>query len=115
MSRNPDGTFSSLAAPLSNACLPPTDLTIAQFILDTAHPLRPIRQADSPWFIEDETGRGVGYEEVRARTWGLANAIRGRWTDIGELTWHSMVLFLPQRISLSFQLRTMSVSVPEVV
>jgi hypothetical protein len=111
MSRNPDGTFSSLVAPLSGACSPPTDLTIAQFILDTTHPLRPIREADSPWFIEDETGRGVGYEEVRTRTWGLANAIRGRWADIGELAWHSLILFCTHHILLYFQLKMMSVGV----
>ncbi|KAG9123509.1 isoleucine-tRNA ligase, partial [Ceratobasidium sp. 392] len=84
MSRNPDGTFSSLVASLDEASSPPTDSTVAQFILDSTHPLRPIRDVNSPWFIEDETGRGVGYEEVRARTWGLANAIRRRWPDIVE-------------------------------
>ncbi|QRV82003.1 AMP binding enzyme [Ceratobasidium sp. AG-Ba] len=84
MSQNPDGTFSSLAPPLDQACSPPTDLTVAQFMLDATHPLRPSRDTSSPWFIEDETGRGVGYEEVRARTWGLANAVRGRWPDIVE-------------------------------
>ncbi|KAG8743208.1 hypothetical protein FRC10_000279 [Ceratobasidium sp. 414] len=84
MSRNPDGTFSSLVAPLNEACSPPTDLTIPQFILDSTHPLRPIRDADSPWLIEDGTGRGVGYEEVRARTWGLANAVKRRWPNIVE-------------------------------
>ncbi|KAG8693856.1 hypothetical protein FRC08_008842, partial [Ceratobasidium sp. 394] len=84
MSRNPDGTFSSLVAPLNEACSPPTDLTIPQFILDSAHPLRPIRDANSPWLIEDETGRGASFEEVRARTWGLANAMRRRWPNIVE-------------------------------
>ncbi|QRW10785.1 AMP binding enzyme [Ceratobasidium sp. AG-Ba] len=84
MSRNPDGTFSSLAPPLSQIYSPPTDLSIAQFILDITHPLRPIRDANSPWFIEDETGRGIGYEEVRARTWGLANATRYHWPDAVE-------------------------------
>ncbi|QRV82002.1 AMP binding enzyme [Ceratobasidium sp. AG-Ba] len=85
MSRNPDGTFSSLAPPLSQIYSPPTDLSIAQFILDITHPLRPIRDANSPWFIEDETGRGIGYEEVRARTWGLANATRYHWPDAAAL------------------------------
>ncbi|KAG8700788.1 hypothetical protein FRC09_005752 [Ceratobasidium sp. 395] len=84
MSRNPDGTFSSLVAPLNEACMPPDDLTVAQFILDSTHPLRPTRDLGSPWFIEDETGRGVGCEEVRTRTWGLANAIKRRWPDIVE-------------------------------
>lgn len=84
MSRNADGTFSSLVAPLSGAEYPRDDLTIPQFMLDSTHPLRPKRDADSPWLIEDETGRGVGFEEVRARVWGLANAISGRWSDIKE-------------------------------
>lgn len=84
MSRNPDGTFSSFAPPLDEACSPPTDLSIPQFILDSTHPLRPIRDANSPWFVEDETGRRVGYEEVRARTWGLANSVRRRWPDVVE-------------------------------
>lgn len=85
MTRNLDGTFSSTAPALSDASSPPTDLTVAQFMLDSSHPLRPIRELDSPWFIEDETGRGVGYEEVRARTWGLANAIKGRWPGLGRV------------------------------
>ncbi|QRW12245.1 AMP binding enzyme [Ceratobasidium sp. AG-Ba] len=84
MSLNQDGTFSSLAPPLNEACSPPTDLSIAQFMLDSTHPLRPIRDANSPWLIEDETGRGIGYEEVRARTWGLANGMRRRWPHIVE-------------------------------
>ncbi|KAG8695152.1 hypothetical protein FRC08_008005 [Ceratobasidium sp. 394] len=80
MSRNADGTFSSLVAPLSEVEYPRDDQTIPQFILDSAHPLRPVR--DSPWLIEDETGRTIGFEEVRTRVWGLANAISGRWPDI---------------------------------
>ncbi|QRV97648.1 AMP binding enzyme [Ceratobasidium sp. AG-Ba] len=84
MSLNQDGTFSSLAPPLNEACSPPTDISIAQFMLDSAHPLRPIRDANSPWLIEDETGRGIGYEEVRTRTWGLANGMRRRWPHIVE-------------------------------
>lgn len=84
MSRNADGTFSSLVAPLTEAQYPRDDQTIPQFILDSSHPLRPGRDVNSPWFIEDETGRGIGYEEVRARVWGVANAIKGRWPDIAE-------------------------------
>ncbi|QRV83536.1 AMP binding enzyme [Ceratobasidium sp. AG-Ba] len=84
MSLNQDGTFSSLAPPLNEACSPPTNLSIAQFMLDSTHPLRPIRDANSPWLIEDETGRAIGYEEVRARTWGLANGMRRRWPHIVE-------------------------------
>ncbi|CAE7221755.1 unnamed protein product [Rhizoctonia solani] len=84
MSRNPDGTFSAQSAPLEGPDYPRDDLTIPQFMLDSTHSLRPIREANSPWFIEDETGRGIGFEEVRSRVWGLANAISGRWSDIAE-------------------------------
>ncbi|CAE6460724.1 unnamed protein product [Rhizoctonia solani] len=84
MSRNPDGSFSSLAPPIPDSCFPPTDVSIPQFFLDSTHPLRPIRESGSPWFIEDETGRTVGFEEVRTRTWGLANGVRRRWPSITE-------------------------------
>ncbi|CAE6424517.1 unnamed protein product [Rhizoctonia solani] len=84
MSRNADGTFSSQVSPLEGVNYPRDDITIPQFMLDSTHPLRPIRDANSPWLIEDETGRGIGFEEVRSRVWGLANAISGRWADIAE-------------------------------
>jgi len=42
----------------------PDDLTIPQFFLDFHHPRRPLR-TDAPWLIEDETGRHIGFEEVR--------------------------------------------------
>lgn len=84
MSRNSDGTFSSQVPLLKDAECPSDDLTIPQFMLDSTHPLRPSRSANSPWLIEDETGRGIGFEEVRTRVWGLANAISGRWPDIGR-------------------------------
>ncbi|KAG9118429.1 hypothetical protein FRC07_007067 [Ceratobasidium sp. 392] len=84
MSRNADGTFSSLVPPLNEAEYPRDDQTVPQFMLDSAHPLRPVRSSSSPWLIEDETGREIGFEEVRTRVWGLANAIRGRWSDIAE-------------------------------
>lgn len=57
----------------------PDDLTLAQFILDSSHPLRPIRPSHAPWFIEDTGGRGVGHEEIRARTYGLANGLSLRF------------------------------------
>jgi 4-coumarate--CoA ligase len=43
----------------------PADLTLVQFILDVNHPARPIRPHNTPWFIQDETGFKVGFEEVR--------------------------------------------------
>ncbi|KAI0937766.1 hypothetical protein AcW1_003839 [Taiwanofungus camphoratus] len=61
----------------------PDDLTIVQFMFDYQHPIRPIRQNDSPWFIEDTVGRKVRIDEIRSRTHGLANALSTRW-QIGE-------------------------------
>ncbi|QRW11517.1 AMP binding enzyme [Ceratobasidium sp. AG-Ba] len=84
MSRNADGTFTSLVPALNDAEYPRDDMTIPQFMLDYPHPLRPARDVNSPWLIEDETGRTIGFEEVRARVWGLANAISRRWPDISE-------------------------------
>ncbi|KAN0087719.1 hypothetical protein V8E55_006340 [Tylopilus felleus] len=54
----------------------PDNLTLAQFILDSQHPSRPVRKHGIPWFIEDHTGRTLGYEEIRARVFGLANGLR---------------------------------------
>jgi hypothetical protein len=42
----------------------PDDLTVAQFILDSSHPTRPVRSHEVPWLIDDKTGRKVGFEEV---------------------------------------------------
>ncbi|KAL5494986.1 hypothetical protein ACEPAI_448 [Sanghuangporus weigelae] len=61
----------------------PDDLTIAQFMLDAQHPIRPVRTENVPWLIEESTGRSVGFEELRSRTYGLANAMHMRW-GIGE-------------------------------
>ncbi|KAG8962033.1 hypothetical protein FRC03_004672 [Tulasnella sp. 419] len=61
---------------------PPDDLTIPQFILDSQHPLRQLRlgeHLDKPWLIDDQTGKAYGLEEIRARTFGLANGIADRW------------------------------------
>ena len=42
----------------------PDNLTITQFILDSAHSYRPPRPVNVPWLIEDATGRKIGLEEV---------------------------------------------------
>ncbi|KAF9236497.1 hypothetical protein BU15DRAFT_76938 [Melanogaster broomeanus] len=60
-------------------CAVPDDLTIPQFFLDSHHPLRPVRKAGIPWLIEDATGRHIGLEELRARTFGLANSLKARY------------------------------------
>lgn len=52
---------------LYDPCPPiPDDLTVPQFLLDAPHPLRQIRDDNSPWLIDDVTGKAVGAEEVRA-------------------------------------------------
>ena len=43
----------------------PDDLSIPQFFLDSRHPLRPLNQLGNPWFIDEATGRKIGFEEVR--------------------------------------------------
>ncbi|KIJ05365.1 hypothetical protein PAXINDRAFT_21363 [Paxillus involutus ATCC 200175] len=61
----------------------PDDLTLAQFTLDYQHPCRPVRKTGTPWIIEEHTGRRIGLEELRTRTYGLANALKIRY-DIKE-------------------------------
>lgn len=61
----------------------PDNLTVPQFILDSQHPSRIVRNNSNPWLIEDATGRGVGFEELRARSYGLANSLHLKW-NIGE-------------------------------
>ncbi|OCH94731.1 phenylacetyl-CoA ligase [Obba rivulosa] len=61
----------------------PDDLTIPQFFLDTSHAARPDRGAEIPCLIEEDTGRNIYFDELRARTFGLANALSLRWR-IGE-------------------------------
>ncbi|KAF8315906.1 phenylacetyl-CoA ligase [Clavulina sp. PMI_390] len=51
------------------------DVTIPQFFLDSQHPLRPHRQPNNPWLIDNGTGRSYNQEEVRERVFGLANAL----------------------------------------
>ncbi|CAL1695160.1 unnamed protein product [Somion occarium] len=72
--------FSSPIGPLPDI---PDNLTIPQFILDGRHPVRPNNEFLNPWLIEESTGRSVGFEQVRTRTYGLANALASRW-KIGE-------------------------------
>ncbi|KAI8989132.1 amp dependent CoA ligase [Trametes punicea] len=61
----------------------PDDLTIPQFLLDSDHPARPVVKKSQPWLIEELTGREIGSDELRARTFGLANALKIRW-NIGS-------------------------------
>lgn len=58
--------MAEMYAPGLDLSIIPDDLTIPQFFLDETHPLRPVSTTNTPWLIEDETGREIGYEEVRA-------------------------------------------------
>ncbi|KAI0662181.1 acetyl-CoA synthetase-like protein [Cubamyces menziesii] len=59
----------------------PDDLTIPQFFFDTHHPLgsEALHERPSAWFIDDTTGREITSDQLRARIWGLANAMHIRW------------------------------------
>jgi len=61
----------------------PSNMTIAQFFLDYQHPNRPIRPETAPWLIDNDTGRSYHLEEIRTRTYGLANIMKARW-NIGN-------------------------------
>ena len=50
----------------------PDNLTIPQFFLDYHHPLRPVREATTPIFIDDDNGRKIGLEEVRLSSSALS-------------------------------------------
>ncbi|GLB45464.1 putative phenylacetyl-CoA ligase [Lyophyllum shimeji] len=73
----------SPSAPLPSI---PDDLTVPQFIFDAEHECRPVRKPNVPclpWLIEDETGRAIGEQELRRRTFGLPNGLRFMF-GIGE-------------------------------
>ncbi|KAI0772846.1 amp dependent CoA ligase [Trametes elegans] len=61
----------------------PDDVTIPQLILDAHHPARPVLKKAQPWLIDELTGREVSSDELRARTFGLANSLKLRY-NIGE-------------------------------
>ncbi|TBU21456.1 amp dependent CoA ligase [Dichomitus squalens] len=61
----------------------PDDLSLPQFLLDVHHPSRPVRTKPQACFIEETSGREIGLDEIRARTHGLANALKIRW-NIGQ-------------------------------
>ncbi|KAH7913982.1 hypothetical protein BJ138DRAFT_1170978 [Hygrophoropsis aurantiaca] len=71
--------MAELASPAGPLPHIPDDLTLAQFTLDTQHPSRPIRKEGIPWIIEDHSGKKLGLEELRARTFGLANGLSLRY------------------------------------
>ncbi|KAH9927963.1 acetyl-CoA synthetase-like protein [Epithele typhae] len=58
----------------------PDDVTIAHFVMDYQHPVRPRWSNDiRPWLIEEATGRQIGSDEIRSRMFGLSNALKIRW------------------------------------
>ncbi|KZV82519.1 acetyl-CoA synthetase-like protein [Exidia glandulosa HHB12029] len=74
--------FQSTAKPVPDALLP-DDLTLAQFMLDSQHPLRnkPVNDhlhSTRPRFIDAATGESRTYEDCKSRTQGLANALSRR-------------------------------------
>jgi acyl-coenzyme A synthetase/AMP-(fatty) acid ligase len=61
----------------------PSNMTVAQFFLDYHHPNRPVRSETSPWLIDNDTGRSYLHEEIRTRTYALANIMKARW-NVGD-------------------------------
>ncbi|KAJ7043902.1 phenylacetyl-CoA ligase [Mycena alexandri] len=72
----------------------PDDLTVAEFMLEYQHPLRPA-QGTIPCLIEDATGRAVSLEELRERTFALAQSLRAKY-NIGEK--QVVLLFSPNHV-----------------
>ncbi|KAK0460013.1 phenylacetyl-CoA ligase [Desarmillaria tabescens] len=58
----------------------PDDLTIPQFILDHAHPIRLERPKDVPWLVTDKSGRKMHLDEIQRRTNGLAVGLKERFS-----------------------------------
>ncbi|KAG2145839.1 hypothetical protein DEU56DRAFT_788402 [Suillus clintonianus] len=70
--------MAEVVSPAGTLPLIPDDLTLAQFILDTEHVRKPVRQGGA-WIVDDQSGRKIGLEELRTRTYGLANALSMRY------------------------------------
>ncbi|KAH0586556.1 hypothetical protein H2248_007782 [Termitomyces sp. 'cryptogamus'] len=60
----------------------PDNISLPQFMLQYHHPLRPIR-TDIACLIEDDSGRGIYFEELRNNTRTLASTLRAKY-KIGE-------------------------------
>ncbi|KAF5382316.1 hypothetical protein D9757_008487 [Collybiopsis confluens] len=68
----------------------PDNLSIPQFFLDLEGSERLVAkdpdvrgvEPGNPWLIEDKTGRQIGLDEIKSRTFGLANTLKTRY-DIG--------------------------------
>ncbi|KAF7365573.1 hypothetical protein MVEN_00430700 [Mycena venus] len=67
--------MAEITSPIRKAPQFPDDLTLAQFLFDYQHPIRLPREPDSPWIIDSVSGKTFLQEELRDRTWCLANAL----------------------------------------
>jgi acyl-CoA synthetase (AMP-forming)/AMP-acid ligase II len=72
----------------------PDDLTLAQFILDAEHVRKPVRK-NGAWIIDDQSGRKIGLEELRGRTYGLANALSIRYNIQED---HVVLIYSPNHV-----------------
>ncbi|KAG2153046.1 uncharacterized protein EDB93DRAFT_1136219 [Suillus bovinus] len=72
----------------------PDDLTLAQFILDAEHVRKPVRK-NNAWIVDDQSGRKIGLEELRARTYGLANALSIRYNIQED---HVVLIYSPNHV-----------------
>ncbi|KIM38392.1 hypothetical protein M413DRAFT_245572 [Hebeloma cylindrosporum] len=61
----------------------PDNVTVPQFMFDTLHNARPSRKNETPWLVQDETGKSFGGAQLRERTHGLANGLKTKY-NIGE-------------------------------
>ncbi|KAJ8495186.1 hypothetical protein ONZ45_g12969 [Pleurotus djamor] len=82
--------MADIPAPIQELPPIPDNLTVPQFLLDQNHPARPLPpRGGNPWLIDDTTGRRVSQEELRARTYGLANVLFSEYgvreNDVGML------------------------------
>ncbi|KDR82330.1 hypothetical protein GALMADRAFT_237577 [Galerina marginata CBS 339.88] len=57
----------------------PDNVTIPQFLFDYKHEIRPTRLSETPWLIQDDTGRKFWEAELRNRTHGLASALHTKY------------------------------------
>ncbi|KAH7884921.1 hypothetical protein F5I97DRAFT_1811321 [Phlebopus sp. FC_14] len=87
--------MAELVSPAGALPFIPDDLTLVQFTLDAQHPLRPVRKHGVPWMIEDDTGKAVGFDELRVRTYGLANGIN---TKFNISACFQVLLFSPNHV-----------------
>ncbi|KAK0201505.1 phenylacetyl-CoA ligase [Desarmillaria ectypa] len=58
----------------------PDDLTVPQFTLDYAHPIRPERPKGVPWLVTDKSGRKIHLDEIQRRTNSLAVGLKERFS-----------------------------------